>query len=61
VLYQHPDLLWLLMPLLVYWITRVWFVAGRGALDHDPVVFALRDPVSRVIAVVALVILLLAA
>lgn len=44
--YATPDLLWLLCPLLLYWILRVWFIALRGDLHHDPVVFALRDAVS---------------
>ena len=38
------DLLWLISLLLFYWITRLWFFARRGALDDDPVLFALRDP-----------------
>lgn len=46
--YARPDVLWLLCPLLLYWILRVWFVALRGELHHDPVVFALRDGASYV-------------
>lgn len=41
--YQTPQLLWLICPVLAYWVTRVWFFAHRGALHDDPVVFALRD------------------
>jgi hypothetical protein len=42
-LYAHPHYLWLICPILAYWVTRLWFFAHRGALHHDPVVFALRD------------------
>ncbi|HEV2688414.1 MAG TPA: UbiA family prenyltransferase, partial [Bryobacteraceae bacterium] len=42
-LYHHPHLLWLIAPILLYWITRIWFLARRGALDQDPILFALRD------------------
>lgn len=42
-LYANPQVLWLVCPVLAYWITRLWFFAHRGKLDHDPVVFALRD------------------
>jgi 4-hydroxybenzoate polyprenyltransferase len=42
-LYKTPNLLWLLCPLLGYWITRIWFIANRGHLHHDPVAFALTD------------------
>jgi 4-hydroxybenzoate polyprenyltransferase len=45
-LYRHPLLLWLVCPILLYWITRIWFFARRRALHADPIVFALRDPIS---------------
>ena len=48
-LYHRPQILWLLCPLLLYWISRVWLVAHRGGMHDDPVVFALVDRVSRVI------------
>jgi hypothetical protein len=49
------------VPLLLYWLFRVWLVASRGELDDDPVVFAMRDPMSLVagLAVVVLAILAL--
>lgn len=59
-LYRRPDLLWLLCVLLLYWITRLWLVAHRGELDDDPVVFALRDRCSRLVALAVVVVLLLA-
>jgi H+/Cl- antiporter ClcA len=46
-LYKRPELLWLIPPVLLYWITRVWFFASRGALHEDPVIFALKDSVSH--------------
>jgi 4-hydroxybenzoate polyprenyltransferase len=46
VLYGQPRLLWLLCPILMYWITRTWLRASRGAVDSDPVLEALRDPAS---------------
>lgn len=52
-LYAEPRLLWLVCPLLLYWISRVWLLARRGILHEDPVVFALTDPGSY--AVFALV------
>jgi len=58
-LYKHSGRLWLIVPLLLYWLFRVWLVASRGELDDDPVVFAMRDPMSLVAgaAVVVLAIL----
>lgn len=45
-LYERPTLLWLAIPLVAYWTSRAWLLAHRGALPDDPVVFALRDPVT---------------
>ena len=45
-LYRHPKIIWALCVLLLFWISRVWMVAQRGAMHDDPVVFALKDKVS---------------
>lgn len=42
-LYHHPERLWLICPLLLYWISRVWLLARRDAMHEDPVVFAIKD------------------
>jgi 4-hydroxybenzoate polyprenyltransferase/phosphoserine phosphatase len=42
-LYARPNALWLLIPLMVYWISRVWLLANRGEVHQDPVVYALTD------------------
>jgi 4-hydroxybenzoate polyprenyltransferase len=45
-LYHHASRMWLITPLLILWISRVWLLASRGLLDEDPVVFALKDRMS---------------
>ena len=45
-LYVNPVALWLICPLLLYWLTRLWFLARRRQLHHDPLVFALTDRIS---------------
>lgn len=45
-LYKHPGVIWALCPLLLYWISRLWFLTNRGQMHEDPVVFALKDRVS---------------
>jgi len=49
-LYENPEVLWVLCPLLLYWISRTWLLAHRGPLDDDPLVVAFRDPRSYLIA-----------
>lgn len=59
-LYSRPDALWLLCPLLLYWVSRAWLVAHRGNMHDDPIVFAVKDRVSRAVAVAMAVVILLA-
>ena len=59
-LYHHVTRMWLIAPLMILWLSRVWLLASRGELDEDPVVFALTDRVSIVMGVVAVVIAFLA-
>ncbi len=42
-LYRHTPRLWLLIPVLILWISRVWLLASRGHLHEDPVVYAITD------------------
>ena len=56
-LYQHPSWLWLLVPMLLYWMSRVWLLANRGALEEDPIVFATKDRVTYMITALTLCIL----
>jgi 4-hydroxybenzoate polyprenyltransferase len=42
-LYSRPEVLWLTIPILLYWVSRMWMQAHRGNMDDDPVIFAVRD------------------
>lgn len=46
-LYQSPEWMWAACPILLFWLSRVWLLAHRGQMHEDPIVFALRDHVSR--------------
>jgi len=45
-LYSTPELLWLVCPVLMYWVGRIWIKTARGLMHEDPIVFAMRDRVS---------------
>jgi hypothetical protein len=45
-LYRRPDLLWMGAPVLLYWFTRIWFLARRRLVTDDPILFAIGDKVS---------------
>ena len=48
-LYRNPGRLWLITPLMILWLSRVWLLASRGELDEDPVIFAITDAMSLLI------------
>lgn len=49
-LYPRPDYLWMGLPLLLYWLGRIWILAARDQVADDPVVFALKDGASYAVA-----------
>jgi 4-hydroxybenzoate polyprenyltransferase len=59
-LYTRPGLLWMLCPLLLYWISHVWLTAHRGKMHDDPVVFATSDRTSRILILLMLAAVLVA-
>ena len=56
-LYRVPLLLWLICPLLLFWISRMWLLAHRGQINQDPIVATMRDPVSYGIGALVAIIL----
>jgi 4-hydroxybenzoate polyprenyltransferase len=45
-LYRSPSLIWLAVPIVLFWISWAWMKAHRGEMHDDPVIFALRDKTS---------------
>ncbi len=46
-MYHNSQILWAVCPLMLYWISRVWVIAHRGRMHDDPIIFAIKDSVSR--------------
>jgi 4-hydroxybenzoate polyprenyltransferase len=59
-LYARPDLLWAGLPILLYWLGRLWLLANRGEVQEDPIVFALEDRASYVVLAALVVTVVLA-
>ncbi len=59
-LYSRPWMLWLLNPLLLYWLGRALMIAHRREMPDDPIIYAFRDSTSR-ITVAAMICIMLAA
>lgn len=59
-LYATSHVLWLICPILLYWMTRIWFLAKRRLMVDDPIKFALDDRVSWITLMSVAVLLLIA-
>lgn len=59
-LYSEPRLLWLLCPIMLYWISHMWIISHRGVMHDDPIVFAATDRSSQVVAALCGLLILLA-
>jgi hypothetical protein len=59
-IYSHPQWLWLVFPILLFWLMRVWRLAVHGRMNDDPVLFALRDRLSLALGAVVGLLLVLA-
>ena len=59
-LYHHSTRLWLLVPVLLLWLSRLWLLASRGNLHEDPVVYAITDKRSLALGAIVVAIVLAA-
>lgn len=59
-LYSYPIAIWLLIPILLYWVSWVWLTSSRGEMHDDPIVFAAKDKTSLILAAVAIMVFLFA-
>ena len=59
-LYRHPAFLWPVCLAFLFWLNRVWLLANRGSLPHDPILFAVKDWPSYIVAAFVLLSILLA-
>ena len=49
--YLNPDLLWGIVPVILFWQCRLWLATTRGYMHDDPIVYAARDRVSHIVLV----------
>jgi 4-hydroxybenzoate polyprenyltransferase/phosphoserine phosphatase len=60
-LYAQPLAIWLVLPILLFWVSWVWLKAERGEMHDDPIVFAASDKASLVVTVLTVVVFIYAA
>jgi len=60
-LYVHPEIMWPICIVMLYWVSRVWVLTHRGKMREDPIIFALKDKASIVCGIIIGLFILLAA
>jgi 4-hydroxybenzoate polyprenyltransferase len=58
--YARPDILWAVVPAMLFWQCRLWLSVSRGHMHHDPVVYAAKDKVTWAVGMVLLFIIVAA-
>ena len=60
-MYAEPSAIWLLIPVMLFWVGWVWLTAFRGEMHDDPIVFAAKDKTSLSVAAITAVVFIYAA
>lgn len=47
-LYHAPEVIWGVVPVMLFWISWMWIQAHRGNMHDDPLVFAIKDKTSLI-------------
>jgi 4-hydroxybenzoate polyprenyltransferase/phosphoserine phosphatase len=60
-LYSNTEILWLIAPIFLYWISRIWHLSVRGKMTDDPIVFTVKDRASYIVGLLIFIIVMFAA
>jgi len=60
-LYPNPEIIWGVVPVMLFWISWMWMQAHRGLMHDDPLIFAVKDRASLVTGLIFLFIVVLGA
>lgn len=52
-MYPHAEFLWLILPVTLFWIMRLWLKISRMEIHDDPLLFAITDRASWIVALVS--------
>lgn len=59
-LYKTPEFIWLVCPIVLYVIGRIWVLAKRRELPDDPVIFIIRDWRSHLMGLIVIAVMIAA-
>ena len=50
--YKHCHFLYLMVPIILYWISRIWLKSLDGKVNDDPVVYAIQDRMTWLVCII---------
>jgi len=56
-MYKHAEIIWFIVPMYLIWIIRIWFLANRGKVNYDPLLFTSKDIQSYIIGALIIIVL----
>ena len=59
VLYDFIQIIWLCIPVLIFWLSWMWISANRGQMHDDPIMFAFKDKYSVLSGIAFILIIIL--
>ena len=60
-LYPNPEVIWGVVPVILFWISWMWMQAHRGLMHDDPLIFAVKDRASLITGLIFVFIMVLGA
>ena len=60
-MYAQPIAIWLILPILLFWVSWVWLKANRGEMHDDPIIFAVTDRASLLVLALTAIVFVYAA
>jgi 4-hydroxybenzoate polyprenyltransferase len=58
--YQNPQIIWFVIPILLYWVSFIWLITVRDEMNEDPVYFAITNKQSWLIFICVIFLILIA-
>ena len=58
-LYPNPEVVWGVIPVMLFWISWMWMQAHRGLMHDDPLIFAVKNKPSLVTGLMFVLIMIL--
>jgi 4-hydroxybenzoate polyprenyltransferase len=60
-LYKSPQIIFAALPIIMFWLSKMWLQTHRGNMHDDPIIFAVKDRTSLFVGFLLILVFVLAA